>query len=517
MVLGLAWGVAVLAHALLIFAALTHSPVDVDEGYNLSVVRNIVNGDGYRSDGVYEVDSSPWFNGTTGPTLILPAAALHGAGVDLFFAGRITGTVGYLVMLVGLGLLGRQIAGRWGALAASSAPLLLDLFSNDYSPIYSPGDLLGEYLATGLVAFALLAARRRAWLSGLMFGLAVLTKIVVLAFAPILLIAVLGLNVRPWRRTILRVLAWGVCVALPLLAFEVVKIATLGLDRYRELASTYSGRVGEERSPEWFADEKAMTVIDSWFVSPIVVWLVSLTVACLIAVALMVMPPVGDAGQPRWREPRVQLALGAFLMGPVNFLAWAMSRATAPEWVRNAAPGLLLSAAGIMAAAVLTVRAIERWGGPKRRRGALIAAAVLGLVAAVGAGVHVTKTGAVQRLMIISHQQAIADQIAATGVEEVQGIWGPMVPLAALADVRANTIMNGLDEDTLLVFDKYPRAHLAAQGAYLADNLCGERLANFSAVICWPKEGAAQIFDEMISGVDEAPDEHSADEDQPEA
>ncbi|WP_062467311.1 hypothetical protein [Demequina maris] len=486
-------------HAMLAVLAFTRSPVDVDEGFNLVVVRNIADGVGYMSDGVYTADVPTDFEAaiTTGPTMLVPAAALHAMGLDLVVAGRVVGLVFYVLLLVGLGLMGRRIAGRWGALAAVVSPLLLDLYRNDNSPVYGPGDLLGEYATAAFAVFAILAARRRPFWAGMLLGLALVTKIVALFLAPAVAVAVwwawFGAPLRSRAGALARMVVGAL---VPLTVYEFSKFVVLGSHDYASLFAGYFAKIEEERLPTQMLDEKLATLLSSWFVPAFLVLVVSAVLLCASTAVITVR-----AAQDRatllasLRTWPVGLVVSSVVAAIGTVAVWGYLTFTDPTWIRHPAPGLIIGAGGVCAATVaLVTRILAEPSRGVRRAGVAIA----GLCAATaGAAIvaHETSASDAQRFMTISHQQEIADAIVDSGASSVQGIWGPIEPLSALSGVPASSLWSGVDPRALMVIDKYERGQMAATGSVLADVLCGERVLVSQVVLCWPAADAQERLD----------------------
>jgi len=492
-------------HAALVFLAFTHSPVDVDEGLNLSVVANVVNGVGYTSDGVYAVAAPHDFEAsvTTGPTLILPAVGLHALGLDTVVAGRIVGVVAYLTLGAGLFALGRRIAGPWAGLASAASPLLIDVFTNDSSPIYGPGDLLGEYCVAAFITWALVLVGRRPVAGFLLLGLAILTKVIAVFAIPAIVVVFVALRAR--REAPISVRMWfaaGLGLVGPTVLFELGKIAVVGPREYVDVVRGFWSKVGANPRPTHMMAEKLASLLGAWFVPALVAFVVVVAVAAVLVLA-GALRITGNARARAavltFRSEHAALFLGALgaALGIVG--AWMWLRSTDPLWLRHPSPGLVVGAGGSIAALVWAARWLSSRPDPLWRRTGFATAAVMTVLIGYSSLVHLADAGVAQRLGTLGAQRDIAAVIDATGTQEVQGIWGPMVPLAVMADRPAHSIALGVDPRALLVFDVYPRAHLADIGHTLADAMCGDVVLQSTVILCWPAPDAQAQFDALVS------------------
>lgn len=498
-----AWAVTGAVHALLIAQSFTQSPVDVDEGYNLSVVRNITSGVGYISDGIltpyYWMPFEPGLS--TGPTLILPAAGLHALGMDLFLSGRTVGVGYYVLMLVALGVLGRRISGRWGSIAAVFSPLLLDLFTNDYSPIYGPGDLLGEYGSVAFITLGMLAIRSRPGVAGALIGMAVLTKMAAFVAVPVLVLLLWLDRGRSAARERARAVSVFLAMfAAPLAAWELVKVTTQGVDGYVEIIRAQFASASRVRVDAFQLDEKTTTLMTAWFVpAPLVLVIASALLVLGAVVAVRLAQGRWVVARPWFFRRDVQLVLGGVSIAIAFVAMWFLNRNTDAAWIRHPSPGLLVGAGVVAATSVALVRALMRSGSFRLTIIGGAAALVFGASALASAATHEVMAADAQRLVSISHQREYAQGIADTGAPAVQVLWGPAVPLSVLAGVPARSMYLGIDPALPIVLDNYERAHLAATGRYIADELCGERIVSKQAIVCWPNRDAPERWQEMLA------------------
>ncbi|NYI40120.1 hypothetical protein [Demequina lutea] len=506
----IAFSVAVAAVAavqgVLFYIGFTETSVEVDEGYFLDVVHNLGTGHGYVATGNYGGTSNePFSTGiSTGPTLLVPAAGLHALGIEPLLAGRLAATPFYLALLVAMWFIGWRIGGRWGGLAATLGPVLLNTFTFDQSPIYAPQVVLGEYTAAALVAWALVTARRRPGVAGVLFGFAVLAKVVVAFLLPAVLLAIILARLVVPRRSLARdLLRFTAGALVPVMAFEAVKLVVLGWSAYLQLVHTYWGATQVPRLTEYMVDEKTSALWQSWFLpTPVVLALAALALALVSGVVATRMQ-VWKAAGLSWRaiasDERFVMAASGLTAGMGILLGWAALKNTDPQWIRHPAPGLVIAAGVGAAILVATGTALVRWGGSGRRLGAAVLV-VLMLVLTVVPLRHVDAALREPRFGYLSTQRGLAEIIDESGTAQVQGIWGPMVPLALLADKPAHSILYDVNAQDLLVIDIYPRGHLAVLGHQLADSLCGKQIYHSGSVIlCWPTPDIASKLATLLA------------------
>ncbi|WP_091230728.1 glycosyltransferase family 87 protein [Microbacterium sp. 3J1] len=328
-----------------------------DEAFNLTVPLNLLDGLGYTSDGALSGSTLTPFDPriSTGPSVLLPAAALIGIGLDPVIGARLVPLMYWILLLVGLWVLGRRIAGRWAALLAIAVPLAFDTSALP-SPIQGPADLLGEIPAAALLVWALVVLPRRAWLAGLLVGLAVQAKLIALLALPAFAVALWALTPGSGRARITAALrrSWLplVLAGTPTLVVEVAALITLGpsgfIEHLRDIARfVRSG--GQNEAPTTVFD-KLSWFIDSWHVPVWAVLIAALVGAALIVTALVRHRDTMD-------RDRLALLLAASV-GLVAFLGWWATAAHTPLWVRHPSPGVfaflpVLAAFTVWAAQVL--------------------------------------------------------------------------------------------------------------------------------------------------------------------
>ncbi len=392
------------AHTAALIPGFTTTRLWEDEAFNLTVPLNLLAGLGYASDGTLSGSELTPYDAriSTGPVMLLPISALIALGVDPVTAGRGTGTLFWIALVVGLWILGRGIAGTAGGLLAAATPLLLDL-DDGRSPVQGPNDILGEVPSAALIVWAVVAARRSALFGGLIFGLAVQSKFIALLAAPALVVFVL-LRCSPLvrqdaTRNVVRAAAGA---AIPTVVYEMWKLAALGWDDYVVATLKFGGFLvtGGQDGFDVAAFEKATVLAVSWVLQP----------AVMAALLIVLLLGVSSAVALIWRKqafaqsfaerhnlwpPTEVFALTAMAVtGVGTYLGWWVVSSHTPSWIRHPSPGLLAFVPLLVAAAWygLWVRA-ARDGDSHRREppagarsarstgAALVTVSVLGLSA----------------------------------------------------------------------------------------------------------------------------------------
>ncbi|WP_426184779.1 hypothetical protein [Microbacterium sp. TWP3-1-2b2] len=371
-----------IAHVLVTWQSLTVWRFWEDEALNLTVPRNLLAGLGYASDGALSGSTITLFDAriSTGPAVLLPVAALLATGLDPVLAARLVPLAYWALLLAGLWVLGRRIGGRWAALVAVAVPLAFTT-SAGISPIQGPADLLGEIPAAALLVWALVVLPRRAWLAGLLVGLAVQAKLIALLALPAFAVALFLLAPGSgWARVgafVRRSLVPLLFVALPTFLFELAALLTFGFDGFIDhlralVAFVRSGGQGGEPTT---VVQKITTLAESWSLP---VW-----AAVTVAVASLVLI-VGGLWVSRGSSSGVLVYVSAAAVGALAFVAWWATASHLPLWVRHPAPGVFAFFPIIAACAV--------WGAQRMLRAQRLR--IVQVVAAVASGVVVLGVGA---------------------------------------------------------------------------------------------------------------------------
>lgn len=427
------WAAAVallLGHVIVAWHSLVTWRFWEDEAFNLTVPRNLLDGLGYASDGALSGSTVTPFDPriSTGPVVLLPVAGLLATGMDPVLAARLVPLAYWVLLLSGLAVLGRMIGGRWASLLAVAVPLAFTA-SAGYSPIQGPADLLGEIPAAALVVWALIVLPRRAWLAGLLVGLAIQAKLIALLALPAFAVALWALSDGTgWARIrdLLR-RSWVplLLVAAPTALFELAALLSLGptafIDHVRNLVRFL--RSGGQGDAKTTVLQKLTTLADSWPL-PASVAVIGAVLAIVLAVLGMLLHRRSTS-----RSDRIVIAYGlAALIGAIAFIGWWATASRLPLWVRHPAPGVFAFFPVIAAVAVWAVLRV-----PKRaaRIAGIGAASALALIVAAGAVLHVVSLAEPRGLTLDRQRAAIAPLAAWVDENDVDWLasepWGAAV------------------------------------------------------------------------------------------
>ncbi|MFC9983468.1 hypothetical protein ACFU0W_15010 [Microbacterium keratanolyticum] len=428
----------VIANAVLCWQSLTTFRLWEDEAFNLTVPRNLLAGLGYTSDGALSGSTLTPFDPriSTGASVLLPVALVLATGIDPVIGARLIPLLYWGLLLAGLWILGRRIAGRWGALVAIAVPLAFQTAASN-SPIQGPADLLGEIPAAALLVWAFIVLPRRAWLAGLLFGLALQAKLIALIALPAFAVALWALTPgRGWKRigaTATRSILPLVLAGLPTLLMEIAAFVILGRAAYlthlRELAS-FVRSSGQNVAPTTIP-EKVTVLADSWFSSP---WLVLAAVLLGLAVGAVACTRSWRTWRTTGAKPAAEdLALGlAAVVGFLAFVGWWAQAAHTPLWVRHPAPGVFAFAPLL---AAFTVRGMQfLWKGSLPLR-ALSAATATALIAVLGIGAAAHTVNALNPGWETLHTQRAAAAPLAAWVDDYRVTWLAAAPWGAAVPI----------------------------------------------------------------------------------
>lgn len=432
------WIVAALlvaAHAIVLWQSISATRLWEDEAFNLTVPVNLLQGLGYTSDGTLSGSELTPFDAriSTGPVVLLPIAAVLATGVDLVVGGRLVPAAYFVALLVAVGILGRRMGGRWGALVAVAVPLSFTAAALP-SPIQGPADVLGEVPAAALLAWALVALRTRPWLAGLLVGLAIQAKYIALLSLPAFVVAVLLLqHGRPWMRRLRALIAPAIALAVPTVLVEIFAFISLGprgfVDHLR--ATRDFIRSGGQVAHTTFG-EKLTTLASSWYLpAAVVVAAVVLAIVVLIAgLVLRYRPSTDRFWATLAAEPRAHLAAAAVL-GFGAFVGWWSTAGHLPLWVRHPAPGILAFAPVLVAALIPAVRQLWRSGTAARAASVVVSAALAGCLVVSGSSAGVTAAGRDGTELAAQREQAAA--VASVEADWIATHWGGLVAVVVMS------------------------------------------------------------------------------------
>ena len=267
------------------------APMSYDEGYNLQVPRHLATTGAYATDGSIYGEGPRLFDTriSTGPTVLLPVAAAMAATRATLLPARLIASSFAILALALAAIAGWRIAGGWGSILAPASLLTVNT-TGDWprSWIYGTGDVLGEYAATAFVLGAGLLLPRMRW-AGVLLGLAVLTKFLSLLALPGFALAILLDRCRPITRRTAALLTFAAGMALPVLAWTLVKFLAMGpalfAARTREFVQfTVSGGSGLSSRPSPSLAERAAILANSFYGPGLLLTSIVLTVAATVAI-----------------------------------------------------------------------------------------------------------------------------------------------------------------------------------------------------------------------------------------
>jgi hypothetical protein len=520
------WQSVVVTSLLLVAAALITSviwerilaPWEFDETYNLQVVENLGEGNGYSTNGAVR-GVGPWeFDPyiSTGPAVLLPVWLLS-IPFGILAAARLAMFTFFAALLVMVRALTGPGRRGWFVFA------LVLLATLPFLQAANPLLVLGEIPATTYLIGALVAMRRESYLlMGLLIGLTVLAKLnytmAALAIAAVWIGSTLLQNPTSWRSHATNVVRIAVGAAIPVVTFELYRLISLG---------GHSGYVDNIESLRSFIETQRLS---SWTQAPALlgdkivalVGIVTPTFVVALAICALSTPflrrssrPAGDergheddvvsasdsapADDGRPADPDVddiqsiRVEVGLVASGTTIIGTW-MFLSSVP-WLRQGAPGAMLLVAGL----VLTFsrRAIPALHDAERSTRistGIVVAAVGGLfgLAALTATIDnvVDATGS-QARQAANEQRDVADliqQSGATGI--VTDGWFQNPELQLLSGVPSVS-MPGTDDRPILVVHWLKYLFVDDPDGLAGDvEDCSSVLySSDSYLVCWPLSG----------------------------
>jgi len=448
----------VAANVVVIAESLTRARLWEDEAFNLTVPLNLLAGLGYTSDGTLSGSVLTPFDVriSTGPVVLLPVAAVLGLGADPVIGGRLVALVFWAALVAGLWIVGRGVAGPWGGLVAASVPLALHL-DQPPSPVQGPADILGEIPAAALVVWAVIAARSRPWLGGLLLGLAIQAKFIALLAVPALTVLVFfAVAEQRFGARVRRVLPAAATALAPTVAFEVWKIIALDPAEYAAATRRLAHFIvsGGQEGVRTDAAAKVAVLADAWFVLwpiAVIVAVIAVAGACLALVHVRrgAVDPLVQRDR-LWPARDIALITATSLVGAGTYVAWWLVSSHTPVWIRHPSPGLLAFAPLVAAVALLGWRATLRGRGRPVRATAVVGIAAVAAGIAASVGLHAAMALAAPDAL--SAQRATAAAIAdVPEVEQSDWLavqWGTGVSIGLLTGRHIGLLDAGASVET---------------------------------------------------------------------
>lgn len=433
--------------ALVLWSSLTRARLWEDEAFNLTVPVNLLAGLGYTSDGTLSGSLLTPFDPriSTGPVVLLPIAAILSTGIDPVIGGRLVPAAFYVGLLAALWQLGRRVGGRWGAIAALASPLAFDTSALP-SPIQGPTDILGEIPAAALLAWGLVALRQRPWLAGLLVGFAIQAKYIsLLAIPGFALALLLAPRTSSWPARLRSLGIAALWVAAPTIVVEVVTATSLGFRGYLDhlRATWHFLRTGGQYNVDTSFAEKIATLASSWYLPPMTVAVIVLTLVVLgiWAAGIAARHPTVLAriatteSAPRRDDVRQILIVSAG--GMLVFTGWWAMALHTPPWIRHPAPGIVAFVPVLVAFSVLAARILRSFAHLARRGwvwriGSALNVLVLAL-ALVLTNLAAVESAWVRPASELAKQRE--DALAVGDIHEhwIATEWGPLIGVVVLA------------------------------------------------------------------------------------
>ena len=488
------WFVLGLAYLALTWQQLRYG-IEYDEGWNLTVIRNFAEGQGYTTTGLHQWTWSRSFDpvASTGPTLLIPGSgAWWLSGGSLEFA-RVVPIGFFFLLVISLAVLFGRIAGAWGAFFAAASPLLLSVSKADISTVsLVPGRFVGEIAATAcLVLMALLLASSRPLLAGVVGGLAIQAKIHFLLPVGVLGIAWLVLAWSVGRRPKLGTLGLTIGgVAIPLLAFEVFRFAQLGQVGYlSSVKEQVAWLIGQGTAPDGepfllSAGRRLGGLLSVYSLGGAII-----LVACIGVVMVLNLARLHVGTQRRASESlsRALSSIVALSVAASSIFIWWMF--LPPEKLpRVGIPVLLIASPVVLVACLMALRAmmvtgesaaVRNWG----RAGSLaLGAGLVGLVLWQGMAAFTNDFGA----RMLSEQRAASSVIQESGTASLPMDWvWNLAQFQILAGVPAETLP-GAAAPSVAVYDSIrARTDFGVDDARVFIPQCDQVLySSQSSVVC---------------------------------
>lgn len=347
--------------ALNILSTLLSTGLEFDESFNLQVPLNLY------LHGEYQT----WYNGlhkfhyliSTGPTVFFPIYILFSAfSSTSVLVARIV-TFGFSLLFIWL-ICREFLRGEpaWQGTVFGSGFILLLFFVPEFSVLSVR--VLGEVPGIALIAasYWLFASgsNNRRFLAGLLFGLAVLSKLIFLmAVVPVLLVAVLDAETaKMLRHGAARLGYFFSGMLIPLACWQAFKLSSLGLEGYIDAYRLQSKFVQSMTSgaPGGSFMERAMSVTGTRIGT--LVSDIGMPGAAGYVFLLVVAASVALAVYAYMKDSRLdRFYIMVLLFGLVHTGWWAMLNIV--DYYRHLFPGLLMLVAGIS----LTLFGISRSRG----------------------------------------------------------------------------------------------------------------------------------------------------------
>ena len=221
----------------LMVIGLMRLPLEYDEAFNMTVVKNLGDHFLYATNGATSIPAQtklfdPFI--TTGPTLLVPTALVWFVTQGFITAVRLVPFAFFLAYLIAVW---KIPAGRWNGwtrIMSVAAPLAIVMPTRFEHAAFVPTRLVGETTAACLLLWGLqLTVKDRWFIGGLLWGFAVQTKyVIVIPLVSSLVVLLAAFLLLDRRVSLKRVGLLGSGILLPSLIFESIRAFVLGLQKY---------------------------------------------------------------------------------------------------------------------------------------------------------------------------------------------------------------------------------------------------------------------------------------------
>ncbi|MFO0704784.1 MAG: glycosyltransferase family 39 protein [Candidatus Andersenbacteria bacterium] len=322
----------------------------------------------------------------TGPTVLVPIALTIGVFGKSFFSASLVNLVYLLGFLGLLFLFVRRLVGPWWATLAVTlvfvVPRFLNIAINQYGEI--PG--LFFALSAALVLDRVARSPRRrllfAVVAGVLLGLSVLTKTVMLIVVPSFVVVLLLDRLLTKRIAWRHYLAFFISSVVPYAAFELFKLWMLGLTQYKLWWATELGAVSSQAgvAEGTFSDTPGLL---HKLVTHIGLLGKEFGASQILMLALVILPVllvIGKTVQLVRQKKTFTWPLSFFTVAGIAYSYfgwWLLITPTARAWHRRILDGVIVQEVLLVLTLAVLVVLIRKTTSRPKKIGALLAALLI--------------------------------------------------------------------------------------------------------------------------------------------
>ncbi|MFM0528077.1 hypothetical protein PQR11_24240 [Paraburkholderia strydomiana] len=486
----------------------TIAPPSFDGAMNLRTAASFLNGEGY---GFFYDRFFPFPAQTDGP-FILPTALAFWIGGVTPFTGQVVNLI-YIAafVFVALALMLRVGVPLWLALFASMAcvsmPGFVENAMNGYGEIPALTWFLSGILVLASSRGGVNPSARRVFWTGLLFGIAYLTKVVALVcVGPAMLVLFCVIVAQPdrWRR----LFALGAGFVVPVLCWEIFRFTEIGSVRgYLDWWRFQLGQVRAQSGAQPGGASDGLLRKGAHHLSI----LSDLTgVPAALLGFTIVAPVVAGLALASNRKARFSLRLALYVLSGVvglYFFWWIFISPTAMAWLRRIVDALLLlqCLVAVVLAAIWTMSVTRGDGSSSNRKRAYALAmvalipVVIGQLALIRSGESITRPPQVAGYQLDTYKLAEAVK-ALPSDATIFGTGWWQAPAVALFSGRklsnfehwSNARLNGVD-DKYFVADMYTSGIAPASIEKVLDRAQHDKIATYTGGAIY-RLGAVQPY-----------------------